>query len=257
MAAASKRVWIGARKLTPVPGGVEVDTTDTTTAVLQFHGPYELCVAQKPNRGSLVAGYSGMRVDRSVVRKAKAPGFGEITVYLSKADEADGEGAEPLQEVYWLQVERDLIQHPRYQSGGAKALSTANQQQIALWMEQTNPTKKQSFIWEEKNAQGAVVNYGTLSAAAQDFAGKILKGIDSYLEFTPVATSITFSRTKPSTTRTCGKRVSKPFSACPDGYVWLRTEDRHGRTGRHGKWQRTQSWTGALAWDTDLYEAES
>lgn len=250
--------WIGAKKLTLKPGGVTVDYTDRMVATLEYQGPHELCVAQRPARGSLVSGFAGMRVDRATVRKAQAPGFGELTVYLSKADEADGDGAEPLREVFWLEVERDLIQHPRYQAGGAKALSKANQQQIALWMEQSNPTKKDSFIWEEKNAAGSVVSSGTLSAAAQDFAGKIAKGIDSYLEYTPIAVEITYSRTKPSSTRTCGKRLAaKPFDACPNGYVWLRTEDRHTRSGRHGKWQRTQRYTGALTWDTDLYEAES
>mgnify|MGYP000101846445 FL=1 len=250
--------WIGAKQLTLKPDGVTIDYTDRLVATLQYQGPYELCVAKRPARGSYVAGYNGMRVDRAVVSKASAPGFGELTVYLSKAAEEEGDEADPVTEVFWLELERDLAANPRYQTGGDKALTIADRQQLALWMDQANPSRKASFIWDLLNPQGVTLSSGTLSANAQDFATKIAKGTDSWFDYTPIAVKITFRRTKPSSVRLCGKRISgKPFDACPNGFEWLRTEDRHTRTGRHGKWQRTERFTGALSWDPDLYGADA
>ena len=64
--------WIGAKQLTLKPDGVTIDYTDRLVATLQYQGPYELCVAKRPNRNSYVAGFNGMRVDRAVAEHLPA-----------------------------------------------------------------------------------------------------------------------------------------------------------------------------------------
>lgn len=246
--------WLGARRLTLKPDGVTVDYTDRLSAALEYQGPYELCLANRPARGAIMPGFAGMAVDRTVVRRSQAPGFGELSVYLSADTDDDTEGTgDPITEIYWLEVEKDLYEHDLFIS-----LGRADRRRIELWKQQDDPTKYDSYTWERLSTTGAVLATGTLSGSALAYAAKFAVGIDSFLFYTPVATLTTFSRAKPSAVRVCGKRITgKPFAACPSGYTWLRTADRHTRSGRHGKWQRTQTFTGGVNVDTSLYEAES
>jgi hypothetical protein len=246
--------WLGAKKLTLKPGGVSIEFTDRLSGVLEFHGPYDLCLAHRPARGAVMPGFAGMTVDKALVRRAQAPGFGELVVYLSDDDDDDSETTgDPITEITWLEVERDLYQHPLF-----AALTRASRRKIELWKTQADPAKYDSYIWPKVWSDGSITDGGTLAGTEVAYAIKFDAGIDSYKEYTPVASLVTFSRSKPNAIRTCGKRISgKPFAACPNGYVWLRVADDHHRSGRRGKWQRTQRFVGALAWDTDLYGAES
>ena len=149
----------------------------------------------------------------------------------------------------WAVSEIDLRLHPRYQTGGASALTTEDLVNLRLWEEEPNPTLRSAFKCQNP-ATGAEI---TLSANAQHLATRWLRGFTHYIVPSPVARQSSLTRATPNTTQ-CGKRIaSKPFTACPDGYVWLGTADRAMRNARRGKWRRDREYTGADVWDTDIY----
>ena len=96
-------------------------------------------------------------------------------------------------------------------------------------------------------------NVYTLSANAQDYAAKRLKGIESYRLWAPVARQTLETYTLP-TVNPCGVIEAPPSAiGAPDGYVWQRSAQRATKTGRYGKWQQQQEWQGADSIDPDLY----
>lgn len=90
-----------------------------------------------------------------------------------------------------------------------------------------------------------------LSDDAKEYCQKLLRGQESYNEYTPIARLTTSSIAKP-TTGACGTiATSPPVDGIPSGYKWLKTADRACK--RSYKWERVQEWTGTWWWDTDLY----
>lgn len=226
--------------------------TDRVTCQLLYKGLYETCLAQKPAVGSTMPEY-GLKVDRAQVYGAPATA-GYLLIEMTNEDDTQSSGQE-TQEVEWAASEIDLRLHPRYQTGGASALTYDDLVTIKLWQEEPDPALRGRTVsgapaFQTRNpVTGATI---TLSTNALHLAVRLLRGMTHYIVPSPVARLTSLSRTTPNTTQ-CGKRVAKPFTACPDGYIWLGTADRAMRNGRRGKWRRDREFTGADVWDTDIY----
>lgn len=240
---------VGSTALKLQPGFPKWDfTADRVACTLLFKGLIADCNAQRPTVGSTMPEY-GLNVERAQVYGAPA-GAGYLYIELSNEDTASS--AQESQEIEWAVSEIDLRLHPRYQSGGASALTTADLVQLRMWEEAPDHTLRAAFKFRSP-VSGAVV---TLSTNAQHIALRWLRGLTHYIVPHPIGRISTLTRSTPNTTQ-CGKRVSKPFSALPDNYTWLGTADRALRNGKRGKWRRDREYTGADYWDPDIYPSST
>lgn len=91
----------------------------------------------------------------------------------------------------------------------------------------------------------------TLAGEALTVAQLALKGVESYLAFNPVITRVSVYKARP-TPANYGKIDTPPVTA-PGTWVYLKTGDRIVQ-GSDKKYTRTEQWTGADEWATELYE---
>lgn len=155
----------------------------------------------------------------------------------------------PILEVSWTQSQVPLERHPRYQVGGAQALSKDDLAAIQQW--------KTSMLYSDDATvypymDSAGKQQTLASAAAKDFAVKYLRGNESYLVFCPIAKRTTCNYI----TLTVGSNLgsfssSVPFTGCPAGYKWLKVGDT--ATFQGGLWTRVEEWQGFETLDSDLY----
>ncbi|WP_414664906.1 hypothetical protein [Horticoccus sp. 23ND18S-11] len=139
-------------------------------------------------------------------------------------------------EVDWTLLERPLIQHSLYTTGGSKELTDDDRRKIQTWKDSPS-----------------TANYDACSANAKHFVGKLRKGIESYVVAAPVA-RLTERGTSAPTVSHCGQRsTTAPVSGAPSGYQWLQTGDRGIRQAPAAGWERVREWTGAKEIDADLY----
>ena len=226
------------------PESPDVSITKEGSVVTRtFNGSFTTLVANAPLRFQTMTGSpSTIFVDTVKVTKGKG-GSGTMVVTLTPSPSAGpDDGTFPVTgvsttEVEWMEVQRKLETHPRYVSGGAKALTDSDLDKIEEWK-------------SAASASDRTAKYEDLSAHAKDFVDKLRRGTDTYLDFAPILRVTTPSRTKPLTGK-CGKRFAPPFDLSVDGYEFLKTADRATKQGR--VWTRVEEWTGALAWDHDLY----
>ncbi|MDD2706717.1 MAG: hypothetical protein PHV34_01805 [Verrucomicrobiae bacterium] len=146
---------------------------------------------------------------------------------------------QPTYEIEWVAVDKKLLHHPMWQSETGYPLTEADRDAIAEWESQTSATKRAEA-------------YAKLGENAKVYADKIDLGIESYTVYSPVARKTSCSWEAP-TTGYCGKMQTPQAPSFPTGYVWVKTADRSTRTGRNGKWERVEEWTGAEWVDSDLY----
>ncbi|MBI5817467.1 MAG: hypothetical protein HZA88_00605 [Verrucomicrobia bacterium] len=93
--------------------------------------------------------------------------------------------------------------------------------------------------------------------AAGDALGTALyekkrKGETHYTIYAPVAEKISYSDSDPGTNG-CGQIEAPPAEiGAPGTYSYRKTADKKHWNGT--RWQRTEQWTGADVWDSDLYD---
>ena len=223
------------------------NTKDGPKMTRTFRGPYAKLVSDQPQRLAVMVGSpSDFKVDS--VRIAKQPGgSGEMTVVLTPAPIEDYtfENNEVL-EVEWLEVSKKLEEHPFFlkaefvngATNGTAALTADDLDKIAAW----------------KNASGVtdrVAAWGTLSANAKIFVNYLKVGVDSYVQYAPVARRTTKYSAAPTLGK-CGRRSNPPAAIKIDGYEYLKTADR---LTKDRTWTRVEEWTGALYVDHTLYPA--
>jgi hypothetical protein len=139
-------------------------------------------------------------------------------------------------EVDFAAVERPLLTHPRYCTGGVKALDTAARRKVELW-----------------EADKSAANYGALTADGLDYAAKVLKGVTSYLVGAPIARKTTRSTSAPTVSSVGTRSATAPVAGAPSGYQWLKIADRAVRQAPASGWERVEEWQGAKEIDADLY----
>ncbi len=219
------------------------------TLTLVFRGPYATLQTYGPDIGDAITlgAFDYTPIDEIVWADsvecqpdgAGDTGPGTLTVVYSNMP---GSGGESLIanlttiEIDWTLTERPLITHSRYSTGGTDALTDDDRRKIELW----------------KN-EPSEANYLALSTSAQNFVGKLRKGIESYLVATPIARKTTRGTVAP-TNSNCGTRsATAPVTGAPSGYQWLKTADRGIRQAPASGWERVEEWQGAKEVDADIY----
>lgn len=251
--------WRGSSGLTESPESPVWDFNgDETTCERTFMGKYDVCLSSVPPRGAVMSGFAGQFVDRVDVRKQ--PGGKGIMVVHSVGAASTPPNTSPTEKYdrEWSEVQRPLLLHPRYSVGGVKALTAADRIAIEKWNDCPDAAIKTALKYYNDNEKRDPAGGTALSAHAQDYAGKILKGEESYIMYLPIMKKTTTSFL-PLGGTACGKRQEPvgfgTMLAGLEDYDWLKTADRASRTGKNGKYERYEEWTGVdTEWDIDIYE---
>jgi hypothetical protein len=226
--------WRGSTVIQEDPNSPELQNTQNGVNVVRtYNGQYSLLAAATPSRGALTV--DGM-VDEVNLKRAPG-GRGILVVKYGPFSFAGLDAPFGLLEVEWLEVQKKLEQHPRYQSGGASALSNADLDAIEEWRSTTSAVER-------------TAKFDALSTNAQDFAAKVTRGQDSWVIYAPVARQTLRFSSEPFASR-CGVIQSPPPGIAIFGYQYLKTADRISGQGTH--WEQTREWTGADFWDSEIY----
>ncbi len=207
----------------PESGAVVKADIVTTTYVLR--GKTTALAAVQPAKGSA---YGGGVVRKSELRPGRG-NLGTLTIEVGADDTGGTVELSVRYEILWQQLEKPILSHP---------LFAADAEAVAKWAESEDRAK----------------TYDALPSEQKSVAERILKGIESYLVWSPVLTKTSTYSNRP-TTGGCGVREAPPSAAVPpSGYEWLKTADQAVQQD-DGNWVRTQQWTGADEWDAVLYPA--
>lgn len=232
-------------RMTPESGNIEQD--DFTTTTLIWSGKYSALFAVQPSKGDVYLDYAGLAVQRSVLTPSRGD-MATLTVVLSNRVEADAETSTAYKtrwEIDWTQIEKELVQHP-YIADDANAASII--EDVELWR---NSEIKLRAAYKYVDTDEAEKE---LDGKALEVAQKMQRGQTGYLIFAPAIRRVRDYQGRPSDTGTCGKIETPEINVA--GYVYLKTADRLVQQA-DDVWQRTEEWTGADAWDADLYTTDS
>lgn len=223
-------------------GGAEEGDGARRTIVKE--GDYVSLEAAQPARGDSWADMPDWAVDSSRLTRRRG-GLGRLTVVLVPRAALFGNFIEQELrsriEIDFVQYERPILSHPTLNTGENNCMAI----HLRRWMDcgmQVFPD------FPYKDGQGDA----HLTEAEQAWAKLILKGVESFLEFAPVVVRIRTYRGRPDV-EAPGK-ISDPPEGGPDGFEYLKTADRLVQN-EDRSWTRTEQWTGALKWETLLYEA--
>ncbi len=241
--------WKGSTAVQPQPGYPRFRRDARGIAVtMQYRGPYATLRTYGPAIGDdIVLGAFELEPDDEIVfcesvdcqpDGAGEAGPGTLTVVYSNVPNSGGllVASTTTIEVDFAAVERPLLLHPRYCTGGAKALDTAARKKVETW-----------------EADKSAANYAALTAEGLDYAAKVLKGTTSYLVGAPIARKTTRSTTAPTVSSVGTRSATAPVSGAPSGYQWLKIADRAVRQAPASGWERVEEWQGAKEIDADLY----
>lgn len=237
---------IGDTSIRLVSDSGEINIGDQKTMVLIYGGLYDaldtFCGALE--RSGAITGYDGWSVDNLTLRHGKG-NTGRLTIHMVPSQcwyGSEGTKKRETVEIEMAEVERPLLTHPTLNDGESNYMAI----HLGKWMEST---PEQKVLFQYTDAAGLE----TLTDTEIVWAQKILKGVESFLDFVPVITR-TSIYSGPFSTSAAGKRESPPISV--SGYAnYLKTADRIIQTAER-LWTRTEQWTGSRAgWDTDMYEA--
>ena len=226
-----------------LPESGQVMVADFTTVTLVWGGTYAALNVVQPSKGDTYIDYPGKPVQSSTLVPRRG-NLGQLTILLSDRVEVEGETAEELKErweIDWQRIEKDLVQHP-YIADDATADDIV--EQVELWKNSEAKLRAKLKYLDENGAEQE------LADKALEVAKKLLRGQESYIVFAPSMRLVKDYQGRPDDTAACG------FIAVPtvnvSGYVYLKTGDRLMQMA-DDVWQRVEEWTGADAWDTDLY----
>lgn len=214
---------------------------DSTQRILIYDGLYSDLYALNVALGSVIAGYEDWRVS-AVTLAPKKGGLGRLTVTLQTASAFSGTIYGTALRVRWevdmAQIEKPILTHPK--------LTDDMRTNLQLWMSEED--RKLKMWGKYKDESGTEKSLGSDEMI---WAGKIRNGVESYIVFAPVITKVSTCDGRPQTSRP--GYIETPATTV-DGFEYLKTADRSAQ-GDDGKWTRTEQWTGADSWDTDLYTA--
>ncbi len=208
---------------------------ETVTFVRQ--GKYDALKSSMPLRGEK---YDGKLVISSDLAPTRG-GMGMLTIkcVAAKVTTVDFE-------IDTAQLEKPLLSHPKFEDVA---------EQVELWK---NAAPELRAAYKYTNASGGEES---LSGNALKAAKLIERGVESYLEFSPVVRKTT-TKTGSSSQELwsdvgekCGTRDKPPSKLrgmVGGSWDWLKTADRATQTGG-GSGQRVEEWTGANQWDKTLY----
>lgn len=255
--ATTSPTWKGTRDLQLQPDYPQWDTDkESRTVTLLYHGPYETCLASQPVPGTTIAGYPTNIFVTKVRVSHQDGGAGQLHITAatksfdpSNPDNNDAPENVPIYGIDWLEVQRKLTAHPRYAVGGTKALTTRDLADIDNWIDEKDAALREVYKYTNTDKDGATTEV-TLSANAQDYAAKYQRGQDSYTIFVPEISRTTYYSQQP-TTGDAGDIQSPPINV---GGSWVYRKSADSARSTKDGWERTEKWTGADSWDTDLYD---
>lgn len=216
------------------------------TLVFEFKGPMSLLKTYGPAIGDdITLGAFGYEPEEEIVYansiectpEVGDDGPGTLVVVYTNVPDAGWQllvGNQTTVEVDCVLQERPLVQHPRYCTGGANALTDTDRANIQKWRD-------------------GEVAYATLSTNAKHFADKVKKGIESYFAPAPLTRKTTRGGSMPSVSSVGTRSATAPATGAPAGYEWLKSADRGIRQAPAMGWERVEEWLGAKEIDADLY----
>lgn len=217
------------------------------TLTLVFRGPIEDLRTYGPDIGDDVtlgafdyAPSDEIIYADSVECVEDAGGAGTLTIVYSNAPNSGGSALIANQttiEVDYTPIERPLITHKRYVTGGTNALTDDDRRKIEVWRNEPS-----------------TANYNANSTNGKHFIDKLKKGIESYIIASPVARRTTRGTSAPAVNSVGTRSATAPVTGAPTGYEWLKTGDRALRQAPASGWERVEEWTGAREVDADLYD---
>lgn len=245
MSAPVRRGFTGLQK-TSESGRVRYDARREETIVET--GPYDTLRERQRGAGRK---YEGKTVEYSELERLHG-GRGRLTTVCKSTvggaatpgNVESSANEETVYEVESAQLEKPLLSHKDFRGYAAA---------VSAWMNSGDPKMRAAHQYYDDNGDVA-----TLDGPADELAGKIEKGIESYLVFSPVArvTSRRFDgRTPTGVGGQCGKRCDPPgqiLSMVGGTWKWLKTGDRCRLSGDMTV-ERIEEWTAADEWDEDLY----
>ncbi len=180
---------------------------------------------------------------------------GRLTVTLpSPTYESSSSGGSTTNNVdwqlEWTLVERPLELHPAFASLFTSSEDIAS---IEKWKNLAPEQIAHKTAFEVPDSMDNPTEWTSLSALAQKFCGKLLKGISAYQVQVPVVRKTEYKTSGPSSQdgSSAGQRESPPrFHALRA--AWLKTADSWAKTGL-SRWEHRQEWTGFDSLDEDLY----
>jgi hypothetical protein len=268
--------WVGSTALVEVPTSPRQKVEATKTSISRcYEGLYAVAQSSVPTIGQTFADLPGT-VEVVGTDLEKLPGnIGRLTIDLETPYET-------TYECEWVEIDKALIQNPRYwnaaagdMSDGAKSLSMQDRTMIERWEQEDDPTYKLAFQFKVMQdatttaigtamptstnvsiaGYSGMFNIYTLSTNAQDYAKKRLKGEEAYRLYAPVIRQTSESLDPPDTSA-AGVIQQPPEEAgeiIPPGYYYLLSAKRVVRTGPYGKYRLQAEWQGAQQIDGDLY----
>lgn len=218
-----------------------------TRITLLYKGTATALKLAQPAKGAAVTGYDGYAVESSQLTPGKGD-LAELELLLVAAPSVSGGTVVPVvirdqYSVDWMRIEKPIETAAFLGDDEAQAAAAIV---LDLWRN-TEPTLRAQYKYVDTGgAEQTLIDKPLLAAK------KILRGVESYLEFAPVVMRIRAYRGRP-TTGGCGL-IEDPPEYAITGYQYLKTADRLNDPGE-GPIIRTEEWTGAIEWDTDLYAA--
>lgn len=198
------------------------------TITRTYQGPMEILLQNRPAIGATTseAGYYLVSSDCKPITPAC---IGELTLVYSNKNEYtwSNENPETVIEVEWSQIEKPLATHPRYSS-----------------ISQDDLKKVEDIL------SGKLEATEVSGVRVQEYLEKRLRGVDSYLVFAPVVRKTSTTRNRPGT-GSCGQISSPPIGV--SGFQFLKTADSARQSSLTRVWERSEEWTGADKWDSDIY----
>lgn len=241
--------WRGSRQVTEVPTSPDIlFSNDKDVCTRVFEGPYAAVMTARPSRGQTMTGIPSTFIVETVRIVHAKGGKGIMTVTLNAPATLQLSGAtndpitEPDVEVDWTQLEKKIETHPNY-----------DQVTEGEWL------LIQEYFTTSDAARRAAIEALITDAFALQLLEKKKDSVEAFLMFVPVVRRSREYRALPAT-EDCGvifsaSELSSELQGepVPEDFVYLKTADRVTRSGRHGNYKRSEEWTGAEQWDTDLY----
>lgn len=205
-----------------------------------------------PLRPALRSAFDGAPVDKTNIESLAKPTYCEMTVETfipyTQATAQITDNQYPYYEIDWIQVEKNLRQHPAFD-----ALTAEDWVGLDQWEKETDTGARFAFQYYKRDNDGAVTGSvqtltGSSTTGAQAYATLRLLGVESFLDFSPVArkTSKYQGNSAPATSDAGQKAGGDPFTGVPAAYEWLKTADRSSKQGTNSNdWIRQEEWTGA------------
>jgi hypothetical protein len=213
---------------------------DGNKRTLTWEGDYTHLSSQFDTYTIDVSMIDGLTV-RSATLDPMPGGMARLTVEIDDivaGGGGGGSGNDPVYELDWTRVDKDLRSHPKFNTGGIYALTNSEKAEV------------------DKAIKG--------DAAAPTTGNKLqlyqrlLKGVVAYPVGVPVARSTTYTITRPTATGTwirgtppalCGAPANNPQSGA--AYTYVKTADRIIK--RSGGFERVQEWSGFEDADELIY----